>query len=185
MVYLCLPEVSSALPTVNTSRVVCVTVYYARAGAIFVYNTNLYLTWQVSLEQIILYNNGLHRPNPDDSGSIVRRPVGYPITAGCETAWNQTRVSEVTPQALRCSALDRCATRDNPIFTYSPLCAMVRLTTCHPAFHATTGLNNFYKHGIVLDIPASGWSSLSSLPSRVSHTRCPGYRVSAKTKFIK
>ena len=37
-------------------------------------------------------------------------PMG--ITAGCDTAWIQTRVSVVTPLALRRSALDRCATRE-------------------------------------------------------------------------
>jgi hypothetical protein len=35
-----------------------------------------------------------------------------PITAGCDTAWNQTRVCIVMPLALRCSALDCCATLD-------------------------------------------------------------------------
>ena len=38
--------------------------------------------------------------------------MGLPITAGCDTSWNQTRESIVTPLALRCSALDRCATRE-------------------------------------------------------------------------
>ena len=49
---------------------------------------------------------------PDDAGLIVRRPMGLPITAGCDTAWIRTRVSVATPLALRCSALDRCATRE-------------------------------------------------------------------------
>ena len=43
-------------------------------------------------EQILIYNAGLHRPNPDEAGPIVHRPMGLPITAGCDTAWNQTRV---------------------------------------------------------------------------------------------
>ena len=55
--------------------------------------------------------NGLARPNPDDARPIVCRPMGLPITAGCNTALIRTRVSAVTPLALRCSALDRCATR--------------------------------------------------------------------------
>ena len=38
--------------------------------------------------------------------------MGLPITAGCDTAWIQTRVSVVTPQALRFSALDRCAPQE-------------------------------------------------------------------------
>jgi hypothetical protein len=25
--------------------------------------------------------------NPGDAGPIVRRPMGLPITAGCDTAW--------------------------------------------------------------------------------------------------
>jgi hypothetical protein len=40
-----------------------------------------------------------NRPNPDDAGPIVRRPMGLPITTGCHTAWIRTRVSVVTPQA--------------------------------------------------------------------------------------
>ena len=37
-------------------------------------------------------------PNPDDAGPIVRRLMGLPVTASCDTAWDRTRV---------CS--DRCA----------------------------------------------------------------------------
>ena len=37
--------------------------------------------------------------------------MGLPITASRDTAWTQTRVSVVTPLALRYSALDRSATR--------------------------------------------------------------------------
>jgi hypothetical protein len=48
---------------------------------------NLYLTRQVSYEQILIYNDNLPRPNPDDTGPIVRRPIGLPITAGCDAAW--------------------------------------------------------------------------------------------------
>ena len=45
------------------------------------------------------------------TGQIVR------IAAGCDTAWNRTKVSVMTPQALRCSALDRCATlHDQPMY---------------------------------------------------------------------
>ena len=36
----------------------------------------------------------------------AHRPMGLPSRAGCDTAWSQTRVSVVTPLALRCSALD-------------------------------------------------------------------------------
>ena len=45
------------------------------------------LTRQVSLEQILIYNDSLYRPNPDDTGPIVRHPMGLPIPASCDTAW--------------------------------------------------------------------------------------------------
>ena len=64
------------------------------------------------MRQVIIYNDDLPRPNPYDAGPIVRRPMGLPIMAGYDTDWNRTRVSVVTPQALRCSAFDRCATRE-------------------------------------------------------------------------
>ena len=72
--------------------------------------------------QILIYNDGLSQPNPNpyNAGPIVRRPTGFLIPAGCDTAWNWTRV--VTPLLLKCSALDRCATRDHfqicPEITY-------------------------------------------------------------------
>jgi hypothetical protein len=47
---------------------------------------SLYLTRQVGSEQILIYNDDLHRPNPDNVGPIVRRPMGLPITDGCDTA---------------------------------------------------------------------------------------------------
>jgi hypothetical protein len=49
-----------------------------------------YLTWQVSQEQILIYIDGLPQPNPnpDNAGPIVRRSMGLPITASCNTAWN-------------------------------------------------------------------------------------------------
>jgi hypothetical protein len=31
-------------------------------------------------------------PNQDDTGPIVRHSMGLPITAGCDTTWNRTRV---------------------------------------------------------------------------------------------
>jgi hypothetical protein len=37
----------------------------------------------------------------DDAEPIVHRPMGIPIMAGCDTAWNVTRVC-VTHLALRC-----------------------------------------------------------------------------------
>jgi hypothetical protein len=45
-------------------------------------------------------------PNPDDSGPIVLRPMGLPVTYGCDTAWDRTRV---------CSALDRCTTLETSL----------------------------------------------------------------------
>jgi hypothetical protein len=41
---------------------------------------------------MIIYNDGLSQSNPKEAGPIVHRPMGLPITAGCDTAWNQTRV---------------------------------------------------------------------------------------------
>jgi hypothetical protein len=41
------------------------------------------------MNNTLLFTN----PNPDDAGPIVCRPMGFPITAGCDTAWNRTRVS--------------------------------------------------------------------------------------------
>ena len=38
--------------------------------------------------------------------------MGLQITVGCDTAWIWTRVSVVMPLALRCSALDRRATKE-------------------------------------------------------------------------
>jgi hypothetical protein len=45
---------------------------------------------------------------------MTRCPTGLPIKAGWDTAWIWTRVSVVMPLALRCSALDRCTTREPP-----------------------------------------------------------------------
>ncbi|CDQ56939.1 unnamed protein product [Oncorhynchus mykiss] len=44
-------------------------------------------------KQIRIYNDCLHRPNPDDARPIVRRPMGLTMKAGCDTAWIQTTVS--------------------------------------------------------------------------------------------
>ena len=74
--------------------------------------TYLYLTRQVIQEQILCYNASLPRPhpNPDDAGPIVSSPMGFPITACCEPGIEPGSV--LMPPALRCSALDRCATRE-------------------------------------------------------------------------
>ena len=42
-------------------------------------------------------------PNLDDAGPIVHRPMGLPITAGCDTAWNQTMVyNDASITAMQC-----------------------------------------------------------------------------------
>uniref|UniRef100_A0A674A2I0 Runt domain-containing protein n=1 Tax=Salmo trutta TaxID=8032 RepID=A0A674A2I0_SALTR len=45
--------------------------------------------------------DGPREPRSDDARPIM----GLPFTAGCDTAWNRTRVSVVTPLALRCNCL--------------------------------------------------------------------------------
>ena len=67
--------------------------------------TIFYITRQVHKEQILIYNDGLQRPNPDDVGPIVRRHVGLPITAGCDTAWIRTRVSVVDASSTEMQCL--------------------------------------------------------------------------------
>ena len=42
-------------------------------------------------------------PNPDDAGTIMRHPMGLPITAGSDTEWNQTRVcSDSSSTEMQC-----------------------------------------------------------------------------------
>ena len=42
-------------------------------------------------------------PNLDDTGPIVRRPTGLPITAGCDTALGRTRVfSDTSNTEMQC-----------------------------------------------------------------------------------
>ena len=53
--------------------------------------------------------------------------MGLPITAGCDTAWHRTRVSVVAPQAMRCCALDRSATRQANLFVL-PKCTLNKAT---------------------------------------------------------
>jgi hypothetical protein len=41
--------------------------------------------------------------NPDNAGPIVRRPIDFPITASCDTAWNQTGVcSDASNTEMQC-----------------------------------------------------------------------------------
>ena len=93
------------------------------------FKCNLYLSRQVSLEQILIYNDGLPRPNPnpDDVVPIVRRLMGLPITASCDTAWNWTRVcrdaSNTEMPYLR--PLRHSSTRSH---TISPITATVDIT---------------------------------------------------------
>jgi hypothetical protein len=68
---------------------------------------------------MIGYNGGLplsnpnlgvppYGTNPDDTEPIVRHPMGLPITAGCDTAWNQTRVcSDASSTEMQCLRLLR------------------------------------------------------------------------------
>ena len=56
-----------------------------------------YLTRQIRYKQMIIYNDGLPWPNPDNVGPIVRRPIGLPITAESDTAFikrQEIRTSE-------------------------------------------------------------------------------------------
>jgi hypothetical protein len=79
---------------------------WAQGHMVFTFlNVHFNLTRKVSYEQ-------KYRPKPNNAGQIVRRPMGLPITASCDTAWIRTRVSIVMPQALRCSALTCCTTRE-------------------------------------------------------------------------
>jgi hypothetical protein len=55
--------------------------------SIYMFLFNLSLTRQVSSEQILIYNDGLHETNPDDAGPIERCPMGLSITASCDTTW--------------------------------------------------------------------------------------------------
>ena len=48
---------------------------------------------------------------PAQTRTIVRRPMGLPITAGCDL----NEGLAVTPLALRCSALDRWATPETQV----------------------------------------------------------------------
>ena len=57
--------------------------------------TNSYLQWQPTPAK--------PSPKPDDTGPILRRPMGLPITAGCDTAWDWTRVcSEASSTEMQC-----------------------------------------------------------------------------------
>ena len=42
-------------------------------------------------------------PNTNDTGPIVPHPKGHPITAGCDTAWDRTRVcSDTSSTEMQC-----------------------------------------------------------------------------------
>ena len=45
---------------------------------------NSYVNKVLTDKAILIYNDGLSRPNPDDAGPVVRRPMGLPIMAGCD-----------------------------------------------------------------------------------------------------
>jgi hypothetical protein len=45
-------------------------------------------------------------PIPDDAASIVHRLMGLPVIAGCDTAWDRTRVcSDAFSRAMQCLRL--------------------------------------------------------------------------------
>ena len=84
-----------------------------RQGARCRVSSQVFIVWPGSIATVeplryLHYGTmtSLSQPNPEDAGPIVRRPMGLPITAGCEP-W-----TVVTPLALRCSASERCATRE-------------------------------------------------------------------------
>ena len=54
---------------------------------------------------MVIYNDSLPRPNliRTTLGQLCADPVGLPITAGCDTAWNQTRVCSVSNQVVESS----------------------------------------------------------------------------------
>jgi hypothetical protein len=60
--------------------------------------TNAYVQWRPTQSN----------PNPDNAGPIVRCPMGLPLNIGPGIEPG----SVVTPLALRCSALDHCATQE-------------------------------------------------------------------------
>ena len=45
-----------------------------------------------SIKNKLFNNDGLPQPNPPLTRTTVRHPMGHPITAGCDTARDQTRV---------------------------------------------------------------------------------------------
>jgi hypothetical protein len=62
----------------------------------------LYLT-RKSVKNSFIYNDG-----PDVAGPIVRRPMGLPITSGCDTARIRTRdISDATSTGRQCLRLLR------------------------------------------------------------------------------
>ncbi|XP_071268374.1 sorting nexin-14-like isoform X7 [Salvelinus alpinus] len=77
-------------------------------GFLECYLFNLYLTKSVK-NKFLFYNDGLPRPNPPLPRTTLGQlcaAMGLPILHGIEPR------SVVTPLALRCSALDRCATQE-------------------------------------------------------------------------
>ena len=78
-----------------------------------------------------IYNEGLPWPNPNDAGPIVRHPMGLPITAGCDTAWNRTRVcndaSSTEMQCLRSLRHSGVPKRNNTVGMIEALAVCINL----------------------------------------------------------
>ena len=84
-------------------------VFLKTAIIIIYYLLNLFLTLKSIKDKFLPYNDGLPRPNPfsnpNATGPIVRRPMGLPITSGCDTARDQTRVcSDASSTEMQCSS---------------------------------------------------------------------------------
>ena len=93
----------------------------------------IYLTRQVSSEQILIYNDGLPLTN---AGPIVRHPTGLPITAGCDKTWIRTRdCSDESYAEMQCLRL----LRHSYTLTYSTFCCYslnskwIQLIFAHPS----------------------------------------------------
>jgi hypothetical protein len=115
------------------------TSFFAEFIYIFIY----YLTMQVSSEQILIYNDGLPRQNPNDTGPIVRCPVGHPIASGCDTACIRTRdCSDASYTEMQCLRPLRHAGTMTNIFLFSDHYACVfscflLLCSFDPMIHLT------------------------------------------------
>ena len=73
-------------------------------------------------------------PNSDNAGPIVHRPMGLPITASCDTAWNRTRVcSDASSTAIQCliTLPHSAACTTFTLMTFSQSNQFFTLIQCH------------------------------------------------------